>query len=233
MSAELFVYDADIAERFPQVRAEVLLIEGMSGDAPPGLTADYVAVQAAVAESLEVTPPADRPSISAWRGVFTAFGVKPTRHRNAAEALLRRLARHGDIPSIGTVVDLGNLVSISHSLPVAVIDLAGVMPPITVRLATGGETFTGIGAHEPDDPVAGEVIFVDTGSHVAARRWCWKQSAGSATGPATDRVLFVVEAVHEGADSAVRAAGDQLADLVGRHRPDATVQRWTTAPRDV
>ena len=35
------------------------------------------------------------PSLAAWRRAFTAFGVEPTRYRSAAEALLRRLTKHG------------------------------------------------------------------------------------------------------------------------------------------
>lgn len=230
MSADLFHYDRSIAERFPQVRAEVLLVEGVGGATAPDLAAEYAGVQAHVVESLAATTPADRPSISAWRSVFTAFGVKPTRHRNAAEALLRRLQRHGDIPSIGPTVDLGNLVSIRHSLPVAAFDLDGVTAPLTVRIATGGERFIGIGTDEPDDPVVGEVVFVDAAGEVAARRWCWKQSGDSATGPSTDRVLYVTEAVHDDAAAAVAAAGDDLADLVARHVPAASVERWSVAP---
>lgn len=230
MSADLFRYDASIGERFPQARAEVLLVAGVGGVSAAGLAADYEAAQAEVVESLVAVPPADRSSISAWRSVFTAFGVKPTRHRNAAEALLRRLQRHGDIPSIGPTVDLGNLVSIRHSLPVAAFDLDGVTAPLTVRIASGAETFTGIGADEPDDPVEGEVVFVDSVGAVAARRWCWKQSGASATGPTTDRVLYVIEGVHDGAAEAVHAAGDELADLVARHLPAAALDRWSVEP---
>jgi hypothetical protein len=43
-------------------------------------------------------------------------------------------------------------------------------------------------------------------------------------------VLFVVEAVHAEAADAVRAAGDDLAELVARHLPSATVERWSVEP---
>ncbi len=171
--------------------------------------------------------PADRPSIKAWRSVFTAFGVKPTQHRNAAEALLRRLALHGDIPSINPVVDLGNLVSIRHALPVAVFDLATLEQPVTVTVASGEETFTGIGSSQPEHPPPGEVIFVDGRVDVVARRWCWKQSAGGATGPDTTDVMYVIEAVHNDAVDAVSEAADQLVELLARYQPAARIDRFT------
>ncbi|HEU4832604.1 MAG TPA: phenylalanine--tRNA ligase beta subunit-related protein [Actinomycetota bacterium] len=46
-------------------------------------------------------------------------------------------AKQGDIPSISTLVDIGNLVSIRYAVPVAVFDRAGVAGSITVRFATG------------------------------------------------------------------------------------------------
>ncbi len=49
------------------------------------------------------------PTLSAWRQAFRRFGANPTKHRSAAEALLRRLQK-GDIPGINTLVDIGNLV---------------------------------------------------------------------------------------------------------------------------
>ncbi|MGH3087636.1 MAG: hypothetical protein ACRDSJ_10005 [Rubrobacteraceae bacterium] len=57
---------------------------------------EYRAEQRVASERLQATAIADLPQISAWRRVFTGFCAKPTQHRNAAEALLRRLAKHGE-----------------------------------------------------------------------------------------------------------------------------------------
>ena len=80
---------------------------------------------------------AEIPSIAAWRRAFTRFGAKPTQYRNAAESLLRRLSKQGDIPTISTLVDMGNLISIRYALPVAIFDQDQIAGDITVRLATG------------------------------------------------------------------------------------------------
>jgi hypothetical protein len=66
--------------------------------------------------------------------VFRGFGVDPTQYRSAAEALLRRLIKQGELPSIGTLVDLANLVSIRYALPVAVFDQGGITGGTVVRL---------------------------------------------------------------------------------------------------
>jgi DNA/RNA-binding domain of Phe-tRNA-synthetase-like protein len=90
-----------------------------------------------------------RPPIAAWRKVFRGFGTDPTQHRSAPEALLRRVAKHGDIPPINAAVDVGNLVSIRHGLPVAVFDLDKLIGGITVTFAAGSESFDAIGASGP------------------------------------------------------------------------------------
>lgn len=224
----VFGYHREIEARFPAARAAVVVARNVVNDvAAAALGQDYRAAQADAVELLAQAGPADYPSIKAWRSVFTAFGVKPTQHRNAAEALLRRLARHGHMPSINPAVDLGNMVSIRHFLPVAVFDLATVVLPVTVTVASGAETFLGIGSSQPEHPAPGEVIFVDGRGEVAARRWCWKQSARGATGPETSDVMYVIEAVHEDAADDVKDASDQLVDLLAQHQPAAQIDRFT------
>jgi hypothetical protein len=137
-SPSLFTCDDAVLERYPAIHAGVIHATGLvNGSSPPDLLDRHRAEQHAAAERLAATPIAELPSIAAWRRAFTQFGAKPTQQRNAAEALLRRLAKHGDIPTINTLVDIGNLVSIRYALPVAAFDLAGIAGAVTVRFATG------------------------------------------------------------------------------------------------
>ena len=104
----MFAYDDAITERFPSIRAGVIHATGLSnGPSPPELLEEYRAEQRAAAERLEAAAIADLPQVAAWRRVFSEFGAKPTRYRNAAEALLRRLSKHGDVPTISALVEAG------------------------------------------------------------------------------------------------------------------------------
>ena len=186
----MIAYHQDLIAKYPTIRAGLLRVNGLrNGPSSPQLLQQYAAVQQEVLATLAKTPIAERPSISAWRRAFTAFGVKPTQYRVAAEALLRRLQKHGDIPSINALVDMGNLVSIKFALPVAVFDQAAVTGNTTVRLADGTEQFTEFGAEQPIAPEAGEVVFVDDADVVSARRWCWRQGAQSAVTVDSEDVL--------------------------------------------
>jgi DNA/RNA-binding domain of Phe-tRNA-synthetase-like protein len=233
----VFCYDRAVVDRYPGIHAGIVIASGLAnGPAPPALQERYRAAQREVAERLATTPPAGLPSIAAWRRAFAAFGAKPTQYRSAAEALLRRLAKQGDIPSVNALVDLGNLVSIRYALPVAVMDVAGIDGGITVRFATGSERFTDIGGGNPAEPVApepGEVVFVDRAQVACARRWCWRQSAQSATGATTTDALVVVEGLHDGAERDVAAARDEIAALLAEFQPAAATTAYALSAASV
>jgi DNA/RNA-binding domain of Phe-tRNA-synthetase-like protein len=170
----------------------------------------YLEEQRQMTAKIGATPLSEIESLAGWRAAFRLFGVDPTQYRNAAEALLRRLTKKGDIPGINAVVDICNLVSIRYALPVAAFDLAAVSGGITVRFAAGNERFTNLSDAGIEQPVPGEVIFIDEGGLVVARRWCWRQSEESAAGESTRQALFTIEAQHAGGKAAVSQA---LADL--------------------
>jgi DNA/RNA-binding domain of Phe-tRNA-synthetase-like protein len=220
-----FRYDPAVAAHFPSIVGGVLHATAVTnGPTPDGLGTAFRDEQTAVLTRLGDTPLSEVPSLAAWRRAFRGFGVDPTAYRSASEALLRRLTKQGSIPSIGTLVDLGNLVSIRHALPVAVFDLAAISGGLTVRFARGDETFTDLGSGNVEAPEPGEVIFVDDAGHVAARRWCWRQSMQSASSASTTSVLVTVEGHHDEARADVTAAVADLRDLLERHA-GATVQQ--------
>jgi DNA/RNA-binding domain of Phe-tRNA-synthetase-like protein len=220
-----FEYSADIVERFPSVVGGVIHATGLTNGASPAeLVEAFEAEQAAVLDRIGATPLSELPSLAAWRRAFRAFGVDPTGYRSAAEALLRRLTKQGSIPSINTLVDLGNLVSIRYGLPIAVFDLRALTGGITVRFATGDEHFTDLGSSDLEIPEPGEVVFTDDAGLVCARRWCWRQSAESASRPETTDVLVTVEGHHDAAADDVAGATADLESLLRAHTKPATMR---------
>jgi len=221
-----FRYDKAIIERFPTVVGGVIqAVEVRNGPAPAGLEAAFRDEQAAVRVRLADTPLSDLPTLAAWRSAFRAFGVDPTQYRSAAEALLRRLVKQGELPSISTLVDLANLVSIRHALPVAVFDARAISSDVVVRFARGDEPWADLGASESDHPEPGEVVFVDAVDAVCARRWCWRQSRASATREDTSEVLVTVEGHHGRAPDDVAAALGDLEALLAEHASPAGLRR--------
>ena len=222
----LFRYDPEILERYPAVIGGVIHATGVyNGAAPPGLVAAFLDETLAVRARLGVTPLSELPALASWRRVFRSFGVDPTQYRSAAEALLRRLTKQGELPSVGTLVDLANLVSIRYTLPVAVFDMRGIAGGTVVRRARGDERWGDLGSSRAENPAPGEVIFADRADVASARRWCWRQSAGSAARDDTTEILITVEGHHEAAaDDVTRALAD-LEEFLGTYAKPATLRR--------
>lgn len=210
-----FQYDAKITENYPSIVGGVILAHNISNPATSDTLRDiYMTEQQVVKAEIGDMALSEIDSLSAWRRAISAFGVSPTKYRSAAEALLRRLTKKGDIPSINTLVDIGNLVSIRYALPVAIFDTQDIDGAITVHYSNGTETYTELGSEEVLHPEVGEVIFSDEKQMVVARRWCWRQSATSAANPNTTNAFITVEAHHENAQADVKNAVSDLLDLL-------------------
>lgn len=223
----VFQYHPEILSRFPLIAGGVLVIKGLiNRPSTPEVFELYQNEQQKVLERLGSTPLSELPTLAGWRVAFRAFGVDPTGYRSAAEALLRRLTKKGDIPSINTLVDLCNLVSIRYGLPVAAIDTRQINGQITVRFARGDEKFVNLGQAEGDHPASGEVIFTDEKEVVIARRWCWRQSEESAARETTSDVIITIEAQNQGGMELVRNAIADLKKLLATHVGGASAEYY-------
>lgn len=203
-----FYHAPEIWTAYPELTAAAMAVTAL----PPEGEA-----QAAIASwtdraraRLATAPEGDWPEIQAWRRAFSRMGLKPTQYRCASESLLRRLRQSGDLPELLPLISLGNAVSAAFGVPVALFDLAQITGDLTVRPASGSETYQDFsGASET--PAAGEVIFADEAGNAHARRWCHRQSRLSAVGPETRSLLIVVEAMHSGGGETVTAALNAIA----------------------
>lgn len=213
-----FQYHPEILNSYPQLRAAVIYAKGVTNlPASPELASLYQQGQEETIARLGDQPLSEVESLAAWRSAFRSFGVNPTRYRSAPEALLRRLTKKGDIPSINSLVDICNLVSIRYALPVAAFDRGAIKGAIQVRYAQGDETFIPLGVDEVEHPEPGEVIFVDSAKQVVARRWCWRQNARSAAGMGTRDVILTIEAMHENSLPDVTSAHEDVLALLAKY----------------
>jgi DNA/RNA-binding domain of Phe-tRNA-synthetase-like protein len=213
-----FQYHPAILEKFPTIIGGVILGTNLTNTASAeSLGNIFVEEQKKVIEAIGDTPLSNILALAAWRRAFSQFGVEPTKYRSAAEALLRRLTKKGDIPSINLLVDIGNLVSIRYRLPVAVFDTRQIQGAITVHFADGSEHFTTLNEDETDHPDIGEVVFSDENKEVVARRWCWRQSNPSAAQLDSTEVIVTIEGHHDTARTEIESAIQDLLGLLNQY----------------
>jgi DNA/RNA-binding domain of Phe-tRNA-synthetase-like protein len=213
-----FQYQPELLARYPAIVGGIILGHGLqNGPTSAAIQEAYLSEQRHVLERIGQTSLSQLPSLSAWRSAFRGFGVDPTQYRGAAEALIRRLTKKGDIPSINQLVDIGNMISIRYALPVSVIDTRAIQGALTARFASGQERYTILGQSEVDHPEPGEVIFVDDSDLVFTRRWCWRQSEDSAAQDDTTSIIVTIEALHAGGAKEVATALRDMHTLLQIH----------------
>jgi DNA/RNA-binding domain of Phe-tRNA-synthetase-like protein len=207
---------AEVFAGFPGYRRGVLLAHGVrNGASPPELVALLRAEEARARERLNADTLTAEPRLAPWREAFRRLGYKPGDFRPSIEALLRRVLRGDALPAINALVDIGNIVSLRHVLPVGGHAIDVLTQDIALRPATGAEEFVAFGAQATEHPLPGEFIFAE-GNRVLTRRWIWRQARHTLTLPGTTAIGFNIDALPPAAAPDVEAAAGDLAELVAR-----------------
>ncbi|WP_323449126.1 B3/B4 domain-containing protein [Streptomyces yaizuensis] len=177
-----------------------------------------------LAGRLDGRAPHEDPHMAAWREVYTAFGAKPSRTRNSAEALARRALADGALPRINPLVDLYNAISVAHLVPVGGEDLDLIQGGMRLVRATGDEPFVTVaaGAETVEHPEPGEVVWCDDAG-VTCRRWNWRQGPRTRLTDASTNAIFLLEAVPPMTAAGLTAAGEELAEALRKQSPGASV----------
>ena len=88
--------------------------------------------------------PADIPGVAETRALFHRLDIDPTKTRPSSEALLRRVLQGKGLPRVNPVVDVCNLCSLEHQLPLGLYDRDLVKGAVRVRVGREGEGYPGI-----------------------------------------------------------------------------------------
>lgn len=91
--------------------------------------------------NLELETLSTHPTVAALRKLFRAAGCDPTRYRPSSEALLRRLLKGEELPTINPLVDLNNCLSASLAVPCCVMAEEKLSPPFVFRVGRPGESY--------------------------------------------------------------------------------------------
>lgn len=82
---------------------------------------------------------AEHPTAAGVRKLFRQAGCDPTRYRPSSEALMRRIFKGEELPSIHPFVDLNNCLSVELVVPSCVMAYASISPPFVLRQGAPGE----------------------------------------------------------------------------------------------
>ncbi|MGX4693900.1 B3/B4 domain-containing protein [Streptomyces sp. JNUCC 63] len=211
-----------LAPGFTHVAVEAHgLVNGPSTEASSALLDDAAR---RLAVRLGGRAPHEDPHMAAWRATYTAFGSKPSRTRNSAEALARRALTDAGLPRINVLVDLYNAISVAHLIPVGGEDLDLIRGSMSLVRASGEEDFATVAGGEEtvEHPDAGEVVWRDEAG-VTCRRWNWRQGPRTRLTEQTASALFLLESLSPMPVPEAETAAAELAGLLEKFSPGARV----------
>lgn len=148
------------------------------------------------------------PVIAAVRAAFKATGKDPSRYRPSSEALTRRALAGKGLYKVNNVVDSGNLVSLMTGLPVGCYDAAWIKGDLTLRPATPGESYDGIGRGGIN--LEGLPVLADGGGPFGSP---YSDSGRTAVTEKTENLVFVIYGLNVDVEH-VNAAGDMADTLM-------------------
>ncbi|HSQ35597.1 MAG TPA: phenylalanine--tRNA ligase beta subunit-related protein [Candidatus Binatia bacterium] len=132
----------EIFVKFPEYRRGVVVAHGVRNGASPAELVNMLRAEEGTArQRLNVDTLTTEPRLASWREAFRSLGYKPGDFRPSIEALLRRVLRGQELPSINALVDIGNIVSLRHLLPVGGHAIDQLKEDIDLRPAVGTEEF--------------------------------------------------------------------------------------------
>ncbi|WP_329452419.1 phenylalanine--tRNA ligase beta subunit-related protein [Streptomyces sp. NBC_01724] len=197
------------------------LVNGASNEDSSALLDD--ATRRLVAR-LDGRAPHEDPHVAAWRDTYTAFGAKPSRTRNSAEALARRALTDAGLPRINLLVDLYNAISVAHLIPVGGEDTDRIKGAMRLVRSTGQEPFRTVtgGDEAVEHPEPGEVVWCDD-EGVTCRRWNWRQGVRTRLTEESVNAMFLLESLAPMTIGELEAAGAELAESLEKLSPGAQI----------
>lgn len=218
MTGQALAYSIDpsIFARFPNYCRGVVIVKEVRDNESTPLLKDLLRKEESNArQRFDLDHLSEDTRIAAWREAFRITGVKPGEFRPSIEGMLRRVLRGQEIPSINALVDIGNIISLRHVLPVGSHAIDVIKNDIALRLATGAEEFTAFGSDTKEHPEKGEIIFAE-GNTVLTRCWIWRQGVHTLTLPESSAVEINLDGLSPVTPEAVKTAAAEMIALVQR-----------------
>ncbi len=204
---------------FPEARIALVIVHGVDNrpreeTALPPLLREAQASAVARLGSGALT---EHPRIHCWREAYRAFGAKPKDYPSSIENLLRRALKGELLRSINPLVDLYNVVSLTHLLPAGGEDLDAIEGDVVLTRASSEEPKVKLlGEAEERSPKPGEVIYKDELGAIC-RRWNWKEADRTKLTEETRNAVLVLEAIPPITKPELEGAANSLSRLVHEH----------------
>lgn len=207
-----------IFARYSGLHIGVVIAKGITNTSMPAdVLAKLREEEARIQQAYSTETLSQQPKIEVWRKAYQSFGAKPKEHRSSVENLYRLVLQGVQLRHINALVDIYNLISLKHMLPLGGEDLDKMDGDLLLTFAGEAEApVLLLGDKEARPPHAGEVIYKDATATVC-RRWNWREADRTKLTEATTNCILVIEGLPPITKEEIEAATLELKQLVQQH----------------
>jgi DNA/RNA-binding domain of Phe-tRNA-synthetase-like protein len=229
-----FSVDPAVFAAHPDAAIAVIVASGIHNDAAPAKVAGMLReAESAVRTSMNEESFKTHPHIAAMQEVHRSFGSNPNKFPPSVQALVKRVLKGGQLPSINTLVDCYNVISLRHVVCVGAEDIDVCTGDIRLTFADGAESFKPLGEEANDPPLPGELIYKDDAGAIC-RKLNWREGDRTKITKDTKNAIIVIEGFSPIDAATLQSMTGALAELVRRFcGGDVRMEILTTEKADV
>lgn len=152
--------------------------------------------------------------VSAWTDAFSRIGID-TKSLPSHAALLNRVENRKSIPSVNSLVNIYNKISIKYKLPLGGHDLDKLDGDITVGPNTNGHSFTEMHTDQQSEVPIDEIVYTDN-QNVLTRKWVWHQGDKSKTTEKTTSIFIPIDNLGQHTEKELEEIAAELKALIDK-----------------
>ena len=151
----------------------------------------------------------NEPMLAFYQKAMKSININPSKYPCSIEAILNRISKKGEFPSLCPAVDLGNYISIKYRVPVGVHDVDTLQGELVVRKANEDDCIIEENSLEKDPLTQGEPVYV-TGNSVRTRRWMWRQMPAGRVDEGTSNFIFLIDGFNDNKETVDKACTEMM-----------------------
>lgn len=199
-----FIVSKDFFEKVPNAYFGVVIVKGFDNKKESKKIKDMLSKEMKDAlEKLKDVKVKEEAYIIPYREAFKNVDINPNKFLCSIEALLTRISKGKDLPSINPIVDLGNALSVKYKLPIGVHDIDNFKGDIEVRKGKPTDTFVPFGGGEVEHPEENEYVYV-SGDEIKTRKWTWRQGEKSKITEDATNIFIPIDGFEENKDEVLK-----------------------------
>jgi len=211
-----FTVTQKIFSKFPSAKFGALLIEGVDNSKViPELETLHIETVREVASKFKDQNIKELPEIRSWREVFKQLDLN-REFFPSHEALLMRVISKKSLPRINPLVDIYNIISLKHLIPIGGHD-TDKAPSIRIDETSGKETFQTMNTNEIIKVKKGEFAYICE-DKILTRNFVWRQGETSKTNENTKSIFIPIDNVAgDMTKDNIKAIAFELAELITKN----------------